>query len=51
MGYLFGDILAISPVEVGLSIVLALMVTILILANYYQLLYMTFDRETAWSPG
>lgn len=51
MGYLFGDILAISPVEVGLSIVLALMVTILILANYHQLLYMTFDRETALVAG
>ncbi|NMC64850.1 MAG: metal ABC transporter permease [Acidobacteria bacterium] len=51
MGYLFGDILAISPVEVWLSIVLALMVTVLILINYHQLLYMTFDRETALVAG
>ena len=51
MGYLFGDILAISPLEVCLSIILALMVTILILANYHQLLYMTFDRETALVAG
>jgi len=51
MGYLFGDILAISSVEVWLSIILALMVTILILANYHQLLYMTFDRETALVAG
>ncbi len=51
MGYLFGDILAISPVEVCLSIALALMVTVLILINYHQLLYMTFDRETALVAG
>ena len=51
MGYLFGDILAISPVEVWLSIALALMVTVLILINYHQLLYMTFDRETALVAG
>ncbi|MDD8019662.1 MAG: metal ABC transporter permease [Acidobacteriota bacterium] len=51
MGYLFGDVLAISPVEVWLSVALAFIVTITILVNYHQLLYMTFDRETARVAG
>jgi zinc transport system permease protein len=51
MAYLFGDILAIEPVEVGLTLVLAVAVLVAVRLNYSKLLYMTFDRESARAAG
>jgi zinc transport system permease protein len=51
MSYLFGDILAIEPLEVGLTIVLAAVVLLAVRLNYGKLLYMTFDRESARAAG
>jgi zinc transport system permease protein len=51
MSYLFGDILAIEPVEVWLTLVLAAAVLVAVRVNYARLLYMTFDRESARAAG
>lgn len=51
MSYLFGDILAIEPLEVWLSIGLAAAVLFTVRLNYDKLLYMTFDRESARAAG
>lgn len=51
LGYLFGDILAISPLEVVLSVALAAATVALILINYHKLMYATFDREAARASG
>jgi len=51
MSYLFGDILAIEPLEVGLSVALAAAVLLAVRANYAKLLFMTFDRESARAAG
>jgi zinc transport system permease protein len=51
MSYLFGDILAIEPVEVWLSIGLAAAVLVAVWLNYDKLLFMTFDRESARAAG
>jgi zinc transport system permease protein len=51
LSYLFGDILAIDRLEVGLSTALAAAVIIIILANYHRLMYVTFDRESARASG
>ncbi|MDD8031972.1 MAG: metal ABC transporter permease [Acidobacteriota bacterium] len=51
MAYLFGDILAIAPAEVGLSAALVLLVVSAIAFYYHQLVFMTFDRETASVSG
>lgn len=51
MSYLFGDILAIEPVEVWLSVGLAAAVLITVWLNYDKLLFMTFDRESARAAG
>jgi zinc transport system permease protein len=51
LSYLFGDILAISPVEVGFSVALAAAAVTLIFANYHKLMYATFDREAAKASG
>jgi zinc transport system permease protein len=51
LSYLFGDILAIDRLEVGLSLALAASVIIVILANYHRLMYLTFDRESAKASG
>jgi zinc transport system permease protein len=51
MAYLFGDILAIEPVEVGLTLALAVAVLVAVKLNYSKLLYMTFDRESARAAG
>jgi len=50
-GYLFGDVLAIEPLEVGLSIGLAVLVIGLIAFLYPRFLFMTFDREAARVAG
>jgi zinc transport system permease protein len=51
MSYLFGDILAIEPLEVWLSIGLAAAVLVTVRLNYDKLLFMTFDRESARAAG
>jgi zinc transport system permease protein len=51
LSYLFGDILAISPVEVWLSVALAAASVMLIFVNYHRLMYATFDREAAKASG
>ena len=51
MSYLFGDILAIEPLEVGLAVLLAAAVLLTVKLNYAKLLYMTFDRESARAAG
>jgi zinc transport system permease protein len=51
MAYLFGDILAIEPVEVWLTAGLALAVLGVVSVNYAKLLFMTFDRESARVSG
>lgn len=49
--YLFGEILAIETLEVIFAIVLALIVVLLVVANYHKFMYMTFDRESAKASG
>ena len=51
MSYLFGDILAIEPLEVWLSVGLAAAVLLAVRLNYDKLLFMTFDRESARASG
>jgi zinc transport system permease protein len=51
MSYLFGDILAIEPLEVWLTVGLAAAVLLLVWLNYDKLLFMTFDRESARVAG
>ncbi len=51
MSYLFGDILAIEPLEVWLTVALAATVLLAVRLNYAKLLFMTFDRESARAAG
>ncbi len=51
MGFLFGDILAISPPEVWFAAILAVLITFSLKFNYYPLIFLTFDRETAIVSG
>jgi len=51
MAYLFGDVLAIRPAEVWLSVGLAAVVLAAVFRNYARFLYMTFDRESARVSG
>jgi len=51
MGYLFGDILAIEPHEVGLTVALTAVILLVVRLNYARLLYMTFDRDSARAAG
>lgn len=51
MSYLFGDILTIGPLEVGLAVALAAAVLLAVGLNYGKLLFMTFDRESARAAG
>jgi len=51
MAYLFGDVLAIAPLEVWLSVGLAAIVLWAVGLNYARLLFMTFDRESARVSG
>ena len=51
MAYLFGDILAIGPLEVGLTAALAVAVLLAVRLNYGRLLFMTFDRDSARAAG
>jgi zinc transport system permease protein len=49
--YLFGNILAISNVEVVTSIILSVMLILIILLFYQELLSITFDEESAKASG
>ena len=51
LSYLFGEILAIAPAEVWLSIVLTVIVVLIVLLNYRQFMYLTFDIESAKAAG
>jgi zinc transport system permease protein len=51
LNYLFGDILAIEPAEVWLSIALAAAVVAVVAVQYHRFMYMTFDREAARVAG
>ncbi len=51
MSYLFGDILAIRDVELLLSAVLAVTVILIVVLNYHELMFITFDRESARVAG
>jgi zinc transport system permease protein len=51
LSYLFGDILAIEPAEVVLSVVLALAVLAVTAINYHRFMFLTFDREAAQAAG
>lgn len=51
MAYLFGDILAIAPIEVYLAAGLVLLVLTGIFFNFPRLVFMTFDRESASVSG
>ncbi|MHB8095669.1 MAG: metal ABC transporter permease [Candidatus Aminicenantales bacterium] len=51
LSYLFGEILAIEPLEVWLSLALAFLVIAAVYLNYQQLLFMTFDRDSALVSG
>jgi zinc transport system permease protein len=51
LSYLFGEILAIAPAEVWLSIALAVIVVLIVLLNYRQFMYLTFDIESAKAAG
>lgn len=49
--YLFGNILSVTPAEVGMSIVLSVIVIIVILCLYRPLLSISFDEEFARASG
>jgi len=51
LNFLFGEILAIEPLEVWLSLCLALAVLVLVIGNYHKFMYLTFDRESALVSG
>ncbi|MGD0782922.1 MAG: metal ABC transporter permease [Candidatus Aminicenantales bacterium] len=51
LNYLFGDILAIEPVEVVLSVALAAAVVATVAVFYHRFMFMTFDRESARVAG
>ncbi len=49
--YLFGNILAISNVEVSLSVILSLLVLLVVYFFYWDLFSITFDEEYAKTTG
>jgi len=49
--YLFGNILAVSPIETVTSVALSLIVIALVRLFYYDLLSITFDEEYARTSG
>lgn len=49
--YLFGNILAIEPMEVGIAVALALVVVLVMICLYQEFLYQTFDAEAARTAG
>ncbi len=51
LSFLFGNILAVSDLELYGSIVLATLVLLTLLLFYYEILYVTFDEESARASG
>jgi zinc transport system permease protein len=49
--YLFGNILSVTPLEVGMSIVLSVIVIVMIFCLYRPLLSISFDEEFARASG
>lgn len=49
--YLFGNILSVTPTEVGMSIVLSVIVIVVIFCLYRPLLSISFDEEFARASG
>jgi zinc transport system permease protein len=49
--YLFGNILAVSDIEVVISVVLSLLVLLMIYLYYHELFSITFDEEFARASG
>jgi zinc transport system permease protein len=50
-GYLFGNILAIDPMEVWMSLILALAVLTAVALFYQEFVFLTFDPESAKASG
>jgi len=50
-GYLFGNILAIDPVEVWMAFILAVSVFVTVVLFYQELVFLTFDPESAKASG
>jgi zinc transport system permease protein len=50
-GYLFGNILAIEPLEVWMSLILALAVLVAVTLFYQEFVFLTFDPESAKASG
>jgi zinc transport system permease protein len=50
-GYLFGNILAIEPLEIWISFILALAVLITVALFYQEFVFLTFDPESAKVSG
>ncbi|MBI5968674.1 MAG: metal ABC transporter permease [Deltaproteobacteria bacterium] len=50
-GYLFGNILAIDPVEVWMAFILAFAVLITVALFYQEFVFLTFDSESAKTSG
>ncbi len=51
LSFLFGNILAVSDLELYGSLILALVVLLALILFYHELLYVTFDEETARASG
>ncbi len=51
LSFLFGNILAVSDLELWGSVVLALLVFVSLLLFYHELLFVTFDEESARASG
>ncbi len=51
LSYLFGSVLAINSAEVWIAVVLSAAATALVLFFYNELIYATFDEETARTAG
>jgi zinc transport system permease protein len=50
-GYLFGNILAIEPLEVWVALVLTVCILASLILFYHEFMYLTFDPESAHSSG
>ena len=50
-GYLFGNILAIDPLEVWMAFILAVSVFVTVVLFYQELVFLTFDPESAKASG
>lgn len=49
--YLFGSMLTVSPVDMAATAILSLLAVLLIVFNYHQLLYITYDEDASRIAG